>query len=497
MTQPFSYLAFDLGAESGRALLGQYQSRQLTVEEVCRFPNDPVVYNGELHWDVPRLWFEMQNALASIGPRISTPLSGIGVDTWGLDYALLGEGGTLLENPYHYRDTQTDGMMDRVFGIIPPDEIYSRTGIQFMQVNGLYRLYTQNVRTPKLLRAAEKIFTIPDLFNFWLTGVAVAEFTNATTTQFYDPRKGNWSTEILEKLGIPTHFLVTVVQPGTILGGLRGELSRKTGLTSVPVIAPACHDTGSAVAAIAHANESAFISSGTWSLLGTETSTPIINAESQKLNFTNEGGVCGTFRLLKNIMGLWLLQRCRQDWQAEGKNYGYSELAETARSSQPFRSLVDPDDPLFLHPENMPAAVHQFCARTDQAIPESPAAIIRTIMESLALKYRFVLDHLEQLTGKTYREIHIVGGGAKNALLNQFTAEATGRRVVAGPVEATALGNIGMQMVATKAAGSLEEIRDVIATSFPPQIFEPREHNDWEKTYARFKTYCRATMIQS
>lgn len=497
MTQLFNYLAFDLGAESGRALIGRYHGRQLTLEEIRRFPNDPVVYNGELHWDVPRLWYEMNNALTSIGSRISSPLSGIGVDTWGLDYALLGEGGTLLENPYHYRDSQTDGMMDRVFSIVSPGEIYSRTGIQFMQVNGLYRLYTENVRTPKLLRAAEKLFTIPDLFNFWLTGVAVAEFTNATTTQFYDPRKGDWSTEILEKLGIPTHFLVPVIQPGTILGGLRGELARKTGLTSVPVIAPACHDTGSAVAAIARASESVFISSGTWSLLGTETSTPIINAEAQKLNFTNEGGVYGTFRLLKNIMGLWLLRRCRQDWQAEGKDYGYSELAETARLSQPFRSMIDPDDPLFLHPENMPTAVCQFCARTGQPIPESPAAIIRTILESLALKYRFVLNRLEELTGKTYGEIHVVGGGARNALLNQFTAEATGRRVVTGPVEATALGNIGVQMVATKAAGSLEEVRDIIASSFPPEIFEPREHEDWEKAYGRFKDYCRATVIQS
>lgn len=497
MTSTFNCLAFDLGAESGRAFIGQYQTRRLTVEEVHRFPNDPVFYNGELHWDVPRLWHEMQNALALVCPRISSPLSAIGVDTWGLDYALLGEGGTLLENPYHYRDTQTDGMMDRVFAIISPDEIYSRTGIQFMQVNGLYRLYTENVRTPKLLRAAEKLFTIPDLFNFWLTGVAVAEFTNATTTQFYDPRKGDWSTEILEKLGIPTHFLAPVIQPGTILGGLRNELAKKTGLTSVPVVAPACHDTGSALAAIARASESAFISSGTWSLLGTETREPIINKEAQKLNFTNEGGVFGTFRLLKNIMGLWLLQRCRQDWRAEGKNYSYSELAEMAKSSQAFRSLVDPDNPLFLHPENMSAAVRQFCAKTDQPVPDGPAAIIRTILESLAFKYRFVLDRLEHLTGKTYGEIHIVGGGAKNALLNQFTAEATGRRVVAGPVEATALGNIGMQMVATKAAGSLEEVRDIIASSFPPEIFKPCEDNDWEKAYARFKYYCRATMIRT
>jgi len=497
MNRPRDYLAFDVGAESGRALIGRYASNCLTVEEGHRFSNDPVLYNGELHWDVPRLWHEMQRALALVGAGASSPLEGIGVDTWGLDYALLGEGGTLLENPYHYRDTQTDGIMDRVFAIVPPEEIYARTGIQFMQVNGLYRLYTENLRTPRLLRAAAKLFTIPDLFNFWLTGVAAAEFTNATTTQFYDPRKGNWSTEILHKLGIPTHFLTSIIQPGTILGSLRPEVAKRAGLSSVPVIAPACHDTGSAVAAIARASESVFISSGTWSLLGTEIREPIINNEARQLNFTNEGGVCGTFRLLKNIMGLWLLQRCRADWQGHGMEYSYAELAKMALSSPPFRSLVDPDDPLFLHPENMPGAVQRFCAQTDQPMPEGPAAIVRTVLESLALKYRFVLDRLEHLTGKQYGEVHVVGGGAKNALLNQFTAEATGRRVVAGPVEATALGNIGMQMLATRAADTLEEVREVIARSFPAEIYEPREHEAWDRIYANFKEYCKGGMIQA
>ena len=496
MSYSSNYLAFDLGAESGRALLGHYESGRLSVEELHRFPNDSVTTHGELHWDVQRLWHEMQKALALVAPR-AIPLDGIGVDTWGLDYALLGEGGTLLENPYHYRDTQTDGMMDEVFKRVPPDDIYALTGVQFMQVNGLYRLFTEQVRTPKLLQAAEKLLTIPDLFNFWLTGVAAAEFTNATTTQFYDPRKGDWSRELLTRLGIPTHFLTPLVQPGTILGGLRDDVARNAGLPIVPVIAPACHDTGSAVAAIARAGESVFISSGTWSLLGTEIREPIINKEAQQLNFTNEGGVCGTFRLLKNIMGLWLLQRCRHDWQRAGQNHQYDALAEMALSSSPFRSLVDPDDPLFLHPEDMPRAIQQFCSRSSQPVPETPAAIVRTVLESLAFKYRYVLDRLEHLTGKTYPEIHIVGGGAQNAVLNQFTADSTGRRVMAGPIEATALGNIGMQMLATRAAGSLEEVRDIISKSFPATVFEPREHAAWEKHYARFQQYCTATMIRS
>lgn len=348
------------------------------------------------------------------------------------------------------------------------------------------------------MQAAEKLFTIPDLFNYWLTGVAAAEFTNATTTQFYDPRKGNWSAELLSRLGMPTHFLTPIIQPGTILGGLRADVARKAGLSpNFQVIAPACHDTGSAVAAIARAGESVFISSGRWSLLGTEISEPIINKEAQQLNFTNEGGVCGTFRLLRNIMGLWLLQRCRHDWQHQGRQYQYDDLAELALSSRPFQSLVDPDDSLFLHPEDLPKAIQKFCVESGQPLPETPAAIVRTILESLAFKYRYVLDRLEHLTGKTYPEIHIVGGGAQNRVLNQFTSEATGQRVIAGPIEATALGNIGMQMLATRAAGSLEDVREIIAESVPTGIFEPREQAVWENQYARFQQYCIATMIRS
>jgi rhamnulokinase len=496
MTRAFQYLAFDLGAESGRALLGRLESGRLAVEELHRFANDPVTTNGELHWDVLRLWHEMQRALALAAQR-SAPLDGIGVDTWGLDYALLGERGTLLENPYHYRDTQTDGMMDEVFKRVPPDDIYAMTGVQFMQVNGLYRLFTEQQRTPKLLSAAETLFTIPDLFNFWLTGVAAAEFTNATTTQFFDPRQGDWSRELLSRLGIPTHFLTPVIPPGTVLGALRDDVARKAGLAKVQVIAPACHDTGSAVAAIAGAGESVFISSGTWSLLGTEIRAPIINKEAQALNFTNEGGVCGTFRLLKNIMGLWLLQRSRHDWQRAGHTYAYDDLAEMALASPPFESLVDPDAPLFLHPDDMPEAIRRFCLQSGQPVPNTPADVTRTVLESLAFKYRLVLERLEHLTSRSYSEIHIVGGGAQNRVLNQFTADATGRRVVAGPIEATALGNIGMQILATRAAESLEEVRAIIARSFPAETFEPNNHSAWEKQYNRFQEYCTATMIRS
>jgi rhamnulokinase len=489
-TSTYAYLAFDLGAESGRAVLGRFQSGSLSVEEVHRFPNEPVHYNGESHWDVARLWLEMQRALAIVGSNPSVKLAGLGLDTWGVDYALLGESGTLLENPYQYRDRRTDGMMERVFSIIPPEEIYTRTGIQFMQINTLYQLYAAFLKTPKLLQLAEKLLTIPDLFNFWLTGVAACEFTIASTTQFYDPRNRRWSTELLSKLGLPTHILAPVIQPGCVLGPLLPAVAKPAGFSAIPVIAPACHDTGSAVAAIESAGQSAFISSGTWSLLGTEVSEPVINSEAQRLNFTNEGGVCGTFRLLKNITGLWLLQCCRRDWQLKGQEYNYSELAELARSKPAFRSLVDPDHGSFLRPESMPETIARFCQMTEQPLPEDPPAYARAVLESLALKYRFVLEALERLTGRSYTEIHVVGGGSQNQLLNQFTADATGRRVVAGPVEATALGNLGMQMLATGAASSLQEVRRIIARSFPAQVFEPREPEKWQQVFDRFTQYC-------
>lgn len=485
-----AYLAFDLGAESGRAVLGRLRSGRLTMEEVHRFPNEPVQYNGESHWDVARLWLEMQRALTLVASRHARRLDGIGLDTWGVDYALLGEKGILLENPYQYRDSRTDGIMDRVFSIIPADEVFERTGIQFMQINTLYQLYAAHLKTPRLVDAARTVLTLPDLFNFWMTGEEVCEYTIASTTQFSDPRKRGWATDLFERLGLPTRILPRLIQPGTVVGPLREEVRKHAGTAGAPVIAPACHDTGSAVAAIESASESAYISSGTWSLLGTEVAEPVISSEARRLNFTNEGGVCGTVRLLKNITGLWLLQCCRRAWEASGQACGYAELVESARNRPALRSLVDPDHGSFLRPDNMPGAIARFCEMTGQPAPEDPPAFTRAVLESLALKYRITLQALERLTGRSFPEIHIVGGGAHNALLNQFTADATGRRVVAGPIEATALGNIGMQMLATGAANSLAEVRRLIAESFPAQVFEPREPENWQPVVERFRQYC-------
>jgi rhamnulokinase len=446
-----------------------------------------VIENGGLHWDVPRLWREMKSILSSISRRGVEHLDGIGVDTWGVDYALLGKHDALLENPFHYRDTRTEGVMDRVLDILPPETIYSTTGIQFLPFNTLYQLYATQQLTPRMFEVAEHFVTVPDLFNFWLTGKIVCERTNASTTQFLDVHKREWSTDILHKLGIPTHMLPPLVEAGTILGKLLPELAAgNEPLSDTSVIVPACHDTASAFAAVHSGKKVALISSGTWSLLGTELNDPIVTDEARRLNFTNEGGVGGTVRLLKNICGLWLLERCRKDWQSEGKATEYQELLAQAAAEPPLQYLIDPDDRSFVLPQHMPQAIAEFCSRSGQSKPTGPGPVTRAILESLALKYREVLQSLESLVGTKFQQIRIVGGGSRIDLLNQFTADATGRRVLAGPVEATALGNLAMQMVATGAVASLSEARNLISTSFPARVFEPRNTDRWEEAYGRF-----------
>jgi rhamnulokinase len=485
------YLAFDLGAESGRAMLGRLSSNgrsgRLELTELHRFPNHPLHEDGSLRWDIHHLWAEMQRSLA-LAPQA---LQSIGVDTWGVDFALLDAGGKLLENPYHYRDPRTEGMMDAVFERVARERIYSITGIQFLPINTLYQLYSACRGTPGLIEHSECLLTIPDLLNYWLTGNRCAEYTIATTTQLIDAKTRRWALPLIEDLGLPSRLFQPIVQPGVEIGRLKRDVSPT--LAGVPVIAPACHDTGSAVAAIAMSPESAFLSSGTWSLLGAELAEPVITPRSRDLNFTNEGGVCGTIRLLKNIAGLWLLQSCRQCWSDAGPTPSYEELSDAAGREPALQSLVDPDDPAFLNPENMPAAIAAYCKKTGQPAPSSPPAYTRAILESLALKYRAVLESLEEITGRRIREIRIIGGGSRNRLLNQFTADATARTVIAGPVEATALGNIAMQMLATGAVSSLDEARAIIERSFPTERFEPSSPDRWDHAYARFQQYCQRT----
>ena len=481
-----SYLAFDLGAESGRAVLGRVHSGVVTTEEIYRFPNEPVEYSGSLHWDAPRLWLEVRRTLDRLK---EVRLAGIGVDAWGVDYALLGERGELLLNPYHYRDKRTDGVMDAVFEKISKPEIYRETGIQFMPINTLYQLFAAKRDTPLALKAARTFLTIPDLFNYWLTGNAVCEFTNATTTQMVNVEKRGWSKKILDAVELPADLPAEIVEPGTIVGRLSHDLATHSSLRGAPVIAPATHDTGSAVAAVLARDGTAFLSSGTWSLVGTELDAPLVTDEALRLNFTNEGGVCGTARFLKNVMGLWMLQCCRASWSSRGLHYQYRDLMELAAREPEFAHLVDPDDESFLHPHDMPGAIDEFCVRTHQPVPQNPGAYARAVLESLALKYRQVIADLERLTRKPIRNIRIIGGGSKNRLLNQFTADATGRTVLAGPVEATALGNIGIQALATGNASSIAEVRAIIDRSFPAEVFDPGETGKWEAQVARFKHY--------
>lgn len=453
-----TFAAVDLGATSGRVILGRLDAGHLSLHEIHRFPNEPVTYNGGLHWDLPRLWLEVCRGLDSAGGPES-----IGVDAWGVDYALLGDNGELLGNPYHYRDRRTDGMLDRVHALVDPAAIYGITGIQFMPINTLYQLFAARLQTPGILSAAKSFLTIPDLINFWLTGVAACEYTAASTTQMLDHRSGDWSTNLLDRLGIPTHFLRPLIQPGTLLGRYR----------DTAVVAPACHDTGSAFAAVCSGDDTAFLSSGTWSLLGAEVAHPIVTPAAQQLNFTNEGGVCGSIRLLKNITGLWLLESCRRIWDRGPDACSLEDLLAAASLSAPFAHMLDPDHPAFLHPPDMTVAIADHCRHSGQSVPASPGAFVRAIFEGLARKYRVVLEQLETVSGRSYRRIRVVGGGSRIALLNQLIADECGRTVVAGPAEATALGNIAMQMLATGAVSSLAEAREMIDRSFPPVTYLP------------------------
>jgi rhamnulokinase len=463
-----SYLAFDLGAESGRTILGQLHSGLLEITEVTRFPNQPVRCHNSVYWDVLRLWHEMQRGLAETPV---TRLDSIAVDTWGVDYAFIGESGELLGSPFHYRHPRNVAAMETVCARLTREKIYSVTGIQFMPINTLNQLYAASRATPRMLASAASLVMIPDLFNYWLCGRLGVEYTNATTTQFLDCHSRGWATGLLEELEIPTRLLPQIFQPGSVIGNVIPPLT----FVNTPVVAAACHDTGSAVAAIDTGGHAAFLSSGTWSLLGAEIAAPIVTERARELNFTNEGGVCGTIRLLKNIGGLWLLQSCRRTWTAAGHEYSYEDLLAAAAEEPGSAALVDPDDPSFLSPHNMLEAIAEYCKRTDQPAPQTPPEYARCILESLAVKYRKVLDSLEELTGTHFSEIRIIGGGSKNRLLNQLTANAAGRPVVAGPVEATALGNIAMQMLATGAVASLKEARAIIERSFPSDRYEPRD----------------------
>jgi rhamnulokinase len=481
-------LAFDLGAESGRALLGRFDGKRLTLEEKHRFANPNGRLNGHLQWNFLAQWEELKTGLSKASAG-GTVIDAIGVDTWGVDFGFLDRNGDLLSNPFMYRDSQTDGMLEKAFARVPRADIFEATGIQFMQLNSLYQMMALAERKSPLLEMAKTMLFVPDLFNYFFTGEKAAEFSIATTSQMYDPRKGAWATEMLEKLGLPTHFLPSVVASGTRLGNVRRDVAQECGVAAeIPVIAPGCHDTASAVAAVpATGTDWCYISSGTWSLMGVEIPQPIINEKSLKLNYTNEGGVAGDIRFLKNIMGLWLVQECRRQWLKDGHEYSYAQLTQMANDATPFKVVIDPDHKPFLSPGEMPSKVAQFCATTGQAKPTSPGEVVRACLEGLALTYRKTIEGLEDVLGRKFGVIHIVGGGTQNELLNQMTADACNRPVVAGPVEATAIGNMLVTAIALGEIANLEEGRRIVRQSFDVNQYEPRNIQAWDEAFGRYQ----------
>ena len=480
-THPQIHLGIDLGAESGRVMAGEWDGATMQLHELHRFQNGGVEIAGTLRWDVLRLWAEIQNGLALAAQKFGDAIVSIGVDTWGVDYVLLSKTNELLGLPFTYRDARTHGLLEATLARVPRVEIFAQSGAQFLEINTLYQLLAAQRDHPEILAAADCFLMIPDFLNWCLTGERAVEFTNATTTQFCHPATRGWATDLLGALDLPTRILPPIIEPGTKLGTFRGA----------QVIAPATHDTGSAVAGVPTRRTGradwAYISSGTWSLLGVEVQNAVLTPGVLARNLTNEGGIDGTYRLLKNIMGLWLVQQCKRAFEAEGKIYDYSEIVQIADAAPAFRSLIDPDDPRFLSPPDMPAAIREYCRETSQPIPDTDGALVRCCFESLALMYGTVIRWIEELTGTPIEVIHIVGGGSRNALLNQFTADASGRVVFAGPVEATVFGNVLMQARARGEIGSLDEMRGVVRASGGVTQFDPKNESAWSEPRARFE----------
>jgi rhamnulokinase len=476
------YLAVDLGAESGRVVLGRFDGGRVSLEEIHRFPNLPVRLPDGLHWDVLRILHEIKEGLAKAmrGEKIE----GVGVDSWGVDFGILDRDGALVSNPYHHRDTRTESMVDEALRLASRKEIYGTTGIQFLPINTLYQLLA--MRGSPLLEAAETLLLIPDLINYWLTGEKACEYTNATTTQLLDLKTGGWSQDLLKKLDLPSGLFAPIVSPGTELGPVLPEVAEEIGAGPL-IFAVASHDTASAVVAVpAKADDFAYISSGTWSLVGVEARSPVVTQEAIEANFTNEGGFVGSTRFLKNVMGLWLLQECRRQWAREGHEYSYEELSRIAEGA-PSGPLVDPDHPAFLTPGDMTARIRRFCEETGQAPPERPAAFARCVFESLALKYGHAIEQAQNLTGQRIGTVNVVGGGSQNALLCQLTADVAQLPVVAGPVEATAMGNVMVQAFAQNRVGSPEEIRAVVRDSFEASTYEPGgDAEEWSGLRERY-----------
>jgi len=480
-------LAFDFGASSGRGLLGRFNGTRLEIEEIHRFSNDPVDIAGHTYWDILRLYWEMQQGLIKFATSKQGEIASIGIDTWGVDFGLLDKAGRLVGNPYHYRDRRNEGMIEEACRRVPKEEIFNRTGVAFQKFNTLFQLLSMQLNEPEALERSSTMLFMPDLFTYFLTGEKKTEFTEATTSQMLDAVTGQWDRELLDKLGIPHHFLTEIDYPGTERGKVKSEIADFLGINKAPVIAVATHDTGSAVAAVPAKNSSyAFLSSGTWSLMGVVIDKPIINDYTLRWNYTNEGCVGGKYRLIKNIMGMWIFNECKRAWDRRGEVYSYGELDKLAEQSASFMAFIDPDNDLFYSPGDMPEKVQQFCKQTGQAVPQTKGEIVRCIFESLALKYRWSFEKLEEILGYSLDVLHIVGGGIKNRMVNQFTANVLKKPVICGPVEATAIGNLMVQAMALGEVKNQEEIRQVVKNSFPTEDYMPKDTDAWDEAYERF-----------
>lgn len=478
-------LAFDFGASSGRAIIGCFDGDKITLEEVHRFSNDPVSVGGTVYWDVLRLFYEIKQGI--IKAKIAGGFDSIGIDTWGVDFGLIDSEGKLMENPVHYRDARTAGLVDEAFKTMPKEKLYGITGIQFMELNTLFQLIALKKYRPWMLERADKMLFMPDLFGYMLTGKMCAEYSIASTSQLIDLDKRTWSKEILDAFGIKESVFAPLIQPGTVLGELSKEVCEECGVDPVPVISVCGHDTQSAITSVpCEDGDFAFLSSGTWSLFGTELDKPIVNETSMNINITNEGGFDGSTGFLKNIIGLWLIQESRRQWKREGKEYSYADLEKLALAAEPFKCFIDPDAPEFVPHGNIPERVREFCRKTGQYVPETVGEIMRCIYESLAMKYRLTFEKLRECTERDYPVIHVIGGGTKDGLLCQMTANSCDRTVKAGPIEATVMGNVAVQLMSDGSVKNIGQARKIVAESSELKTFEPKDTDKWAEAYKDF-----------
>ena len=478
-------LAFDFGASSGRAILGTFDGEKITLQEIHRFSNDPVKVGNTFYWDVLRLFHEIKQGI--LKAKQFGKIESIGIDTWGVDFGLIDEKGYLLENPVHYRDDRNIGMIEEAEKYMSKDEMYDRTGIQFMEFNTLFQLLSLRKNRPEILERADKLLFMPDLLAYMLTGEKVAEYSIATTSQMVNINTQTWDKELLDTIGIPERILCDIVPAGSVSGVLRPELCEELGVDAVPVISVCGHDTQSAITAIpSESKDFAFISSGTWSLFGTELDSPVVNNKAKKLNVTNEGGYGFTTAFLKTICGLWLIQESRRQWIREGKEYSYAELEQEALKAEPFKCFIDPDAPDFVAMGDMPERVREFCRKTGQYVPETVGEVMRCIYESLAMKYKYVLAGIEDCTEKQYDRIHVMGGGTKDTFLCALTASSCNRTVYAGPIEATVLGNIAVQFMSAEDIRDIAQARKIIAKGENLKVYEPVDADKWKNAYKEF-----------